>query len=336
MDVVTVLYLAVVLVLGLAGAAKVIRPRPAARALRTAGLAEPAARSATALVRVLGLGELAIVTAALVWGGRFPALAVTGAHLGFAGFSAVVRRRSSAGHGPADCGCFGVSGTPVTRRHVFVNLGAAVVAAVVAVGPDRWSLRGPLSEVGDVIGGGPLVVTLLVAGAAALLIALLIGRPQAPRPTNSSGTVDRSTPGSDPEALAALATLSAPPPVAGTDPRTGEATTVEDLRNVALVFLSPTCLTCREFWADLAHRRALRSLPSGTRLVLITMGPGEVEPTQVSALASDHHQVLMSSEAWTRYRVPGAPYVVRIDDNATVTHHFTAPDWATALARLNR
>jgi hypothetical protein len=120
-------FFAAVLVLALAGALKVVRPDPTRVALRGAGL--PGTLLAA---RSLGLAELAVAALALARGGRAGAALVAAAYLGFAGFSALARRRGGRG---ASCGCFGASDAPVTGLHVGVDLAIAAVALVAVADP---------------------------------------------------------------------------------------------------------------------------------------------------------------------------------------------------------
>jgi hypothetical protein len=126
-------YLAAVVLLGLAGAAKVRHPGDTALALRTAGL--PAGRWT---VRLAAGAEVALAVAAAAAPGPIPAVVVALSYLAFAAFvaAALVRRWPL-----ASCGCLGRADTAPTAGHVAVNLGAAAAAAAWAVtgrsGPAR-------------------------------------------------------------------------------------------------------------------------------------------------------------------------------------------------------
>jgi hypothetical protein len=118
---------AAALVVGAAGVAKATRPDAARVALRNAGLPGRAW-----LVRLIGIGELAVAAYALGWGGRLGAGSIATAYVAFALFAAVVHRRS---RGRASCGCFGSSGAPVGTLHVVVDLAIAAGALVAVVDP---------------------------------------------------------------------------------------------------------------------------------------------------------------------------------------------------------
>ncbi len=121
------LYLAAAALVAVAGLAKVLAPDASRVALRTVGLP-----SSPLAVRTLGVVELGLAAAALVVGGAPAALGIALAYLGFAGFAALVARRSRY---RAPCGCFGRSEAPIGPLHVGVDLALAAVALVAATGP---------------------------------------------------------------------------------------------------------------------------------------------------------------------------------------------------------
>ena len=120
-------FFAAVVLLGVAGAVKVLSPDATRVALRSAGL--PSTRPAA---MALGVVEVAIAAVALAWGGALSAAAVAVAYLGFAAFSAVVRSRSK---GQASCGCFGASDAPLGLVHVAIDLALAAVAIALVIDP---------------------------------------------------------------------------------------------------------------------------------------------------------------------------------------------------------
>lgn len=79
-----------------------------------------------------------------------------------------------------------------------------------------------------------------------------------------------------------------------------------------LAFLSSGCLTCHTFWQRLGQDGAL-GLPAGTRLVVVTQGAERESATAVRGLAAPGLDVVMSTETWERYEVPGSPYFVLVD-----------------------
>ena len=76
-----------------------------------------------------------------------------------------------------------------------------------------------------------------------------------------------------------------------------------------LAFLTSGCGTCEAFWETLGERR----LPAGVRTVIVTHGPDRERPAKLRSLGPAGIPVVMSSEAWADYEVPGAPYFVMVD-----------------------
>ena len=152
--------------LGAGGALKVHRPAPTARALREMGL--PAS---PALVRVGAAAEVAVAAGALVDGSRPFAALVAASYLGFTAFVLAALRR---GVPLSSCGCFGVTDTPPTGVHVGLNLAAAAVAGVVAVG---WAGGGGLAEIaaldGSILRGTFVVLTAAATWFAYVALTLL-------------------------------------------------------------------------------------------------------------------------------------------------------------------
>ena len=109
-------------------------------------------------------------------------------------------------------------------------------------------------------------------------------------------------------------TLGRAPAIAGLTP-SGDARAVavdNSDRLTLLGFLSSGCQSCAGFWEALQRPDRL-GLPGGTRVVIVTKGP-ELEITpQIQALTSGEVPVLMSTEAWHDYEVPGSPFFVLVD-----------------------
>jgi hypothetical protein len=76
-----------------------------------------------------------------------------------------------------------------------------------------------------------------------------------------------------------------------------------------LAFLTSGCSTCAGFWETLGERR----LPPGVQTVIVTRGDDRERRQGLRSLAPSGVPVVMSSQAWTDYRVPGAPYFVLVD-----------------------
>jgi hypothetical protein len=92
-----------------------------------------------------------------------------------------------------------------------------------------------------------------------------------------------------------------------------------------LAFLSSGCSTCQTFWEELRDA----ALPSGTRLVIVTKGAEAESPVAIAEVAPANVTVVMASQAWNDYGVPGSPYVVHVDGGSgRVRGEGTGPSWA--------
>jgi hypothetical protein len=108
--------------------------------------------------------------------------------------------------------------------------------------------------------------------------------------------------------------LGAAPPVAGVTP-TGDARAIavdnsDDL--TLLGFLSSGCTGCAAFWDALQDPGRLQ-LPDRTRVVIVTKGPDREVPSEVRSRTTGRVPVVMSTEAWLDYQVPGSPFFVLVD-----------------------
>jgi hypothetical protein len=117
-----------------------------------------------------------------------------------------------------------------------------------------------------------------------------------------------SPPGPPPPRSGSRETLDAPD-LAGTT-LDGDALklTFETGAPMLLAFLTTGCSTCAAFWESLGERRV-----AGVQTVIVTRGPEREQPAKLRALAPDGVPVVMSSQAWEDYEVPGAPYFVLVD-----------------------
>jgi hypothetical protein len=121
-------FLAAAVMLGLAGAAKLVRPEDTARALHAAGL--PFGRRS---VRAGAAAEVAVAVVAVAvpdpWTGALVALA----YASFTGFVVIALRK---GWALASCGCFAKPDSRPTYAHAAVNFASVLAAA-------WWSLSKP-------------------------------------------------------------------------------------------------------------------------------------------------------------------------------------------------
>ena len=103
--------------------------------------------------------------------------------------------------------------------------------------------------------------------------------------------------------------------------------------DTVLVFLSSQCATCETFWRQLS--RPGLALPDRTRLLIVTKSAAEESPSAVAAQRAPHLDVVMSSQAWTDYNVPGSPYVVAVDGvRGRVVGEGTGMSWDQVVKML--
>ena len=194
MIVALVLYAASAVVLVAAGLAKLTRPASAADLLARLGLARLGNRARRSLVRLAGLAECALGSAALAVGNPDPepgyalifmptdrpwpfhgeADSVLAAAIGglYAAFALVVLRARRLG--APSCGCLGRAGGPPSWRQAAVDLVFAAVALIVSTArPGDMST--PLEVTRDV---NPLLFIPAVGLIAGLALAALIATPR--------------------------------------------------------------------------------------------------------------------------------------------------------------
>lgn len=102
-----------------------------------------------------------------------------------------------------------------------------------------------------------------------------------------------------------------------------------------LIFLSSGCATCGALWEALADPNL--ALPPGTRLIVVTQGADREQAALLAGLAPPHLPLVLSSQAWQDYGVPGAPYAVLVDGTfGRVAGEATAHTLGEVLALLGR
>jgi hypothetical protein len=100
-----------------------------------------------------------------------------------------------------------------------------------------------------------------------------------------------------------------------------------------LAFLSSGCSTCRTFWDGL--RTADRpALPIGMRLVVVAKDASYESPTKLRELAPSDLPVVLSSDAWDAYEVPGSPYFVFVDGEGRIAGEGMAQSWGQVVSLL--
>jgi hypothetical protein len=94
-----------------------------------------------------------------------------------------------------------------------------------------------------------------------------------------------------------------------------------------VAFLSSGCLTCQEFWHAFDRPEAL-DLPADMRLVVVTKSTTEESVSAVRSLAPAGVPLVMTSDAWDAYGVPGSPYFVVVDgEQGRVIGEGTGATW---------
>lgn len=106
-------------------------------------------------------------------------------------------------------------------------------------------------------------------------------------------------------------------------------------RDTLLAFLTTGCTSCMPFWEWIAESPAT---PTGGRVVVVTRGPGDESVGSARNLSRGGRvDVVMSSEAWEAYGVPGAPYFVQVDGRTgKVSGEGTAKTWDQVQQLLTR
>ncbi len=140
-----------------------------------------------------------------------------------------------------------------------------------------------------------------------------VGDPSAAATT----TAPSATPVADPVTLAppiSSPALGVAPAVAGVTPSgDARAVAVDNSDHLTLLgFLSSGCTSCAAFWDALQEPGRLQ-LPDHTRVVIVTKGPDREVPSEVRSRTTGPIPVVMSTDAWVDYQVPGSPFFVLVD-----------------------
>ncbi len=189
-----------------------------------------------------------------------------------------------------------------------------------------------------------VVVLVAVALLGFLVVGLLRSNAELTRALHSLGVdLDPDSPtgaGAVPVAIQARPTPARPdatavPDLAGVSP-SGDAVgiAVTGVRHDTLVaFLTSGCSTCRAIWGVL--EQGIPEVPGGARLVVVTRGSEAESPAAVAGLAGPHVPVVMSTDVWTGYDVPYAPYFVYVSGPAgRVVGEGTAATWEAMCAMV--
>ncbi|HEV7208314.1 MAG TPA: hypothetical protein VGN54_06200 [Mycobacteriales bacterium] len=104
--------------------------------------------------------------------------------------------------------------------------------------------------------------------------------------------------------------------------------------DTVLAFLSSGCSTCQNFWG--AFRQGV-ALPERTRLLVVVRDPAEESAARLLDLAAPDLPLLMSTQAWDDYEVPGSPHVVHVDGRSgQVVGEGAAGSWEQVLDLLGQ
>lgn len=124
--------------------------------------------------------------------------------------------------------------------------------------------------------------------------------------------------------------------LAGSTP-TGEVASTRVVgveHDTVLLFLSSGCASCEVFWDELTRPVAL---PGNARLVVVAQGEDVESPGVLAGLAAPHLDVLMSTQAWRDYEVPGSPHVVYVEGRTgRVRGEGTGQSWGQVARMLAR
>lgn len=100
-----------------------------------------------------------------------------------------------------------------------------------------------------------------------------------------------------------------------------------------LAFLSGGCATCLRFWDDLRDRPRPAELPAQLRIVTVTKGAERESPARLRELAPPDPPLVMSTQAWSDYRIPASPYFVFVS-GGRVRGEGSAGDWSQIASLL--
>ena len=96
---------------------------------------------------------------------------------------------------------------------------------------------------------------------------------------------------------------------------TGEIVAVRTVgveHDTVLVFLSSGCSGCTTFWEQLADRGGVAAV-GRCRVLVVTKSPQDESVGLLRELCPRGVDLVMSSQAWDDYAVPGSPYVIVVD-----------------------
>jgi hypothetical protein len=178
-----------------------------------------------------------------------------------------------------------------------------------------------------------IIETVILALFALLLVALLRSHAELLRRVNAPTEADL--------VAQQIQELQANRPTTGYDivgeTLAGEPTTIPVCGtegNSVLVFLSSGCLTCHGIWRALGELDR-SPLPTGTQAVVVTKSRNEESIPRPRKLASPGTPVVLSSEAWDQYKIPGSPYFVYCEGaSGAIKGEGSANSWPQIVSLL--
>ncbi len=119
-----------------------------------------------------------------------------------------------------------------------------------------------------------------------------------------------------PASLQAAPELSDVVPVVGTTPDGDAVEVALDEGPWLVAFLSTSCSICVDVWTRMAQD-GLRQVDPTVRAVVVTKDAGKEDVEQVVRVqAGSELPVVLSTEAWSDYEIPGSPYLLLLDGTA--------------------
>lgn len=101
-----------------------------------------------------------------------------------------------------------------------------------------------------------------------------------------------------------------------------------------IAFLSSGCTTCQDFWQ--VFRQGVTEVPGDARLVVVTKGLEQESPAELEQRAPTGLAMVLSTEAWDGFGVPGSPYFAYLDDAGRVVGEGSAGSWPQVVQLLGQ
>ncbi|MEF2162554.1 hypothetical protein, partial [Pseudomonas aeruginosa] len=102
-----------------------------------------------------------------------------------------------------------------------------------------------------------------------------------------------------------------------------------------LAFLSSGCSTCQGFWSAFADGPA--DVPGDARVVVVAQGLEDESESALRQRAPSGVPLVLSSEAWAEFGVPGSPYFAYVDGaTGRVLGEGSAASWPQVVDLLGQ